>query len=75
MNSNNIAYFDSFRVEHIPKDIKKVIGNENIITNIYRIQAYDLIMCGYVFIGLIGFMLKGKSQLDYTNLFFPNKYE
>ena len=27
------------------------------------------------FIGFIDFMLKGKSLLDYTSLFFPNKYE
>ena len=39
-------YFDSFGVEHIPKEIKKLIGNKNITINIYRIQAYDLIMCG-----------------------------
>ena len=35
----NSIYFDSFRVEHISKEIKKFIGNKNIITNIYRIQA------------------------------------
>ena len=45
------------------------------ITNIYRIQAYDSIMCGYFCIGFIDFMLKGKSLLDYTNLFSPNDYE
>ena len=43
VNANNIVYFDSFRVEHIPKEIKKFIGNKNIITNIYRIQAYHSI--------------------------------
>ena len=37
--SYNAIYFDNFGVEHIPKEIKKSIGNENIITNIYRIQA------------------------------------
>ena len=46
VNSNNIKYFDSFGVEHIPKETKKFIGNKNIITNIYRIQPYDSIMCG-----------------------------
>ena len=46
VNDNNVTYFDSFGVEYIPKEIKKFIGNKNIITNIYRIQAYDLIMCG-----------------------------
>ena len=30
-NSNGI-YFDSFGVEHAPKEIKKIIGNKNIIT-------------------------------------------
>ena len=49
--------------------------NKNIITNIYRMQAYDSIMCGYFCTGFIDFMLKGKSLLDYTNLFSPNKYE
>ena len=75
MNGNNIIYFDSFGVEHIPKEIKKFIGNKNIITNIYRIQAYDSIMCGYFCTGFIDFMPKGKSLLDCTNLFSPNEYE
>ena len=43
MNRDNRIYFDSFEVEQIPKEIKKSIGNKNIITNIYRIQAYDSI--------------------------------
>ena len=34
--SYDVIYFDSFRVEHIPKDIEKFIGNKN-ITNLYRI--------------------------------------
>ena len=38
-NANNIVYFDGFGVEHIPKEIKRFIGNINIKTNIYRIQA------------------------------------
>ena len=48
-----------------------MIGNKNIIPNIYKIQAYDSIMCGYFCIGFIDFMLKGKCLLDYTNLFSP----
>ena len=75
VNGNNIIYFDSFGVEHIPKEIEKSIGNKIVIINIYRRQAYDLIMCGYFCIGFIDFMLKGKSLLDYTNLFSPNDYE
>ena len=60
--------------EHIPKEISKFIGNKNSTTNIYRIQVYDSIICGYFCIGFIDFMLKGKSLLDYTNLFSPNEY-
>ena len=67
INPKNVTYFVSFGVEHIPKDIRKFFGNKNIITNIYRIQAYDSIMCGYFCLGFIDFMLKGKSLLEYTN--------
>ena len=75
VNNNNITYFVSFGVEHIPKGTrKKITGNKN-ITNNYRIQAYDSIMCGYFCIGFINFMLKSKSSLDYTNLFSRNDYE
>ena len=72
---NNVKYFDSFEIEHIPKEIKKFIGNKNVITNIYRIQACDVIMCGYFCIGFIDFMSNGKSLFDCTNLFSPNDYE
>ena len=75
VNDDNVTYFDSFGVEHIAKEIIKIIGNKNVITNIYRIQAYDSIMCGYFCIGFIDFILKGKSLLEYTNLFYSNDYE
>ena len=68
----NVTYFDSFRVEHIPKEIKKIISNENIKTNIFRIQAYNSIMCEYFRIGFTDFMLAGKSLTDFTNLFSSN---
>ena len=32
-------------------------------------------MCGYFCNEFIDFMLKGKSLLEYTNLFSPNDYE
>ena len=72
---NDAIYFDIFGAEHIAKEILKNIWNKKIITNIYRIQAYDSIMCGKFCIGFIDFMLKGKGLLDYTNLFSPNDYE
>ena len=32
-------------------------------------------MCGYLGIGFIDFMVKGKSLLEYRTLFSPNDYE
>ena len=75
VNNNNVTYFDSFGVELIPKEIIKFIENRNIKTNIFRIQAYDSIMCGYFCIAFIDFMFKGKSLTDYTNLFSPNDFK
>ena len=75
MNVENVTYFDSFGVEYIPNEIRTFIGNKNIKINIYRIQAYDSVMCGYFCIGLVDFMLKDKSLLEYTNLFSPNEYK
>ena len=78
------VYFDSFGIEHIPKEINKFIrskelghavGNNHIKSNIFRIQAYDSIMCGYFCIEFINYMLKGKTLLDYTNLFSPNDFK
>ena len=70
-----MIYFDSFEDELISKETLKFIGNRNIITNIYRIQAYDSIMCEYFCIRSIDFMLKGKILLHYANLFSPSDYE
>ena len=47
VNDNYVTYFDSFEVKHIPKEIKKFIRNKDNIRNIYGIQAYDSIICGY----------------------------
>ena len=68
---DEVIYFDSFGVEHIPQEIKKFIGNKNIKANIYRVQANDSVMCGYFYIGFIDFMLAGKTLNDYTALFPP----
>ena len=75
--------FDSFGIEHIPKEINKFINNyttkssaiARIKSNIFRIQAYDSIMCRYFCIEFINYMLKGKPLLDYTNLFSPNDFK
>ena len=83
--SNEVIYFDSFGVEHIPEEINKFIGNEQsssakarnkkIKASIFRIQAYDSIMWGYFRIEFINYMLEGKTLLDYTNLFSPNYFK
>ena len=66
---------NSFGVQHIPKEIGNFIGNKNIITNIYIIQAYDSVTSVCFCTGFIDFMLKGKNLLEYANLFSPNDYE
>ena len=70
-----MTYFDSFEVDHIPKEIKKFINNKNIIAKIYRVQNYDSIMCGYFCIEFIDYMFMGKILTDYTNLFSPNNFK
>ena len=75
VKENEITYFDSFGVEHVPKEIKKFIGHKNIETNIFRIQADNSIMCGYFFIGFIDFILAGKSLIDFTGLFSPYDFK
>ena len=88
------VYFDSFGVEHIPKEINKFIRskelgpavgndqsssakarNKKIKASIFRIQAYDSIMCGYFCIEFINYMLKCKTLLDYTYLFSRNDFK
>ena len=73
VNAENLTYFDRFGAEHFPKENRKFIRNNFIVTNIYRIQTYDSMMCGHFCTGFIDFMLKGKSLLEYTNLFSPNE--
>ena len=73
--NNDVTYLDSFGVERIPKEIEIFIGNKNIKTNIFRIQAYESIMCGYFCIGFVDFMLAGKTLADFTNLFSPNNWK
>ena len=75
LSNNDVIYFDSFGVEYIPKEIKTYVSNNNIKANIFRIQAYDSIMCGYFCIGFINLVLAGKTLIDFTNLFSPNNFK
>ena len=61
--NNNVYYFDSFGVEYILKENKIFIKNKDIKTNIFIIQAYDSIMCGY------------QRSTDFTNIFSLNDFE
>ena len=73
VHNNDVTYFDSFGVEHIPKEIKTFIDRSLSITrNIFRIEAYNSIIRGYLCIGFIDFMLAGKTLTELTNLFSPN---
>ena len=68
--NNDVTYFDSFGVEHIPKEVTTFFKNKSIKINIFRRQACDLIMYGYFCIGFIDFMLTGKSLTDFAKVLF-----
>ena len=69
VKNNDVTFCDSFGVEHIPVETIKFIGLKNVTANIFRIQAYDSIICGYFCIEFVNFMLKVKTLTEYTNLF------
>ena len=75
LQNNDVTYLYSFRVEHFPKEIRIFISNKNIKVNIFSIQKYDSIMCGYFCIGFIDFMLAGKTLIEFTNLFSSNNFK
>ena len=75
VKDNEVIYFDSFGGEHIPKEIKKIIGNKDIKASIFRLQAYDSIMCGYFCIVFINFIFDGKSLIDFTSLFSRHDFK
>ena len=74
-NRNEIVYFDSFGVEHVPEEIKEFVGNKNIKANIFQARANNSVICGYFYIGFIDFMLAGKKLTDYTGLFSPYSFK
>ena len=73
IENNHLTYFDSFGVVHIPKEIRTLISNKNMKTNIFRIQAYDSITIGYFCIRFIDSMLAGKTE--FTNFFSPSNFK
>ena len=74
-DKNEIVYFNSFDVEHVPEELKDIIGNRKIKANIFRVQANNSIMCSYFCTGVIDFMLPSKKLTDFTSLFSTNDFE
>ena len=75
VKNNEVTYFDSFVRGHIPKEIKAFVKNRNIKTNVFRMQEYDSITCGYFCIVFIDFMFKRKTLTEYKNVFSPNDFK
>ena len=71
---NKFIRSKELRAKALGSAVGHAVRNE-IKSNIFRIQAYDSIMCGYFCIEFINYMLKGKKLLDYTNLFSPNDFK
>ena len=70
--SNNVTYYVGFGAEYIPKEIRIFIDKSIVVTNIFRIQAYDSKMFGSFCIGFIDFMLADKTLVEFSNVFAPN---
>ena len=51
--------------------LKSLLKIKTCFYNMFLIQAYDSVMCGY-FCEFIDFMLKYKSLTDFNNLISPN---
>ena len=57
------------------KRLKNLLGVNTQKKNTFRIQANNSITCEYFCIGLIDFMLAGKTLIDSTSLFSPYDFE
>ena len=74
-----LTYKYSFGVEQIPKETKKIRGSKNVITNVFRIQAYNSMMSGYFCIYMVS--IENFKNLKYhtfleksSSLFSINEY-
>ena len=66
IDRKSVVYFDSFGIEYIPLEVLSKTKVKSIIYNTFRIQYHDCIMCGIYCIAFIGYMLAGKTLLDYS---------
>ena len=74
IDRNTAVYCDSFGNENIPQTALNIIKNKSVTHNIFRIQDNGFIMCGFYCIAFVEYILKGKTLLNYINLFSPNDY-
>ena len=74
-NRNEIVYFGTFNVEHVPKENKELVGYKNIKASIFRVQANDSVICGYFCVGFIDFVIAGKKLTDFTKFFSPHDFD
>ena len=72
--NNNVTYFDSFAVGHIPEEVKRFVGNKKIKSNMYRLQHYYSIMCGYYCIAFIDHMFNGGTLQSFNKMFSPTDF-
>ena len=45
----NDFFFDNFGVKYVPKEIKELVGHKNMKPNIFKVQASNSIMCGWIY--------------------------
>ena len=69
LKNNNVTYFDSFGIEYIPKKIAKLINDKSIKSNIFRIQSFNSILCGYFYTGFIEYTSNNLGLNEYAKLF------
>ena len=69
LKNNNVTYFDSFGIEYIPKEITKLINDKSIKSNIFRIQSFNSILCGYFYTGFIEYTSNNLGLNEYAKLF------
>ena len=76
-SNNNVTYFDSFGVEHIPNEINVFVDKAIVLTNIFRIQAFDSVgirsasfsLAFSIFTGTVKKLLKtARNNKKHTNI-------
>ena len=60
IDRNTAVYFDSFRIEHIPRELSSKMKDKSITQNIFSIHSDDSVMCGFCCIAFIDIWLQEK---------------